>query len=104
MVSLKDELDLGTAVGRLMANVLASLAQFESELRAERVLVGQAKARAAGKTWGGSAKGRLLSITEEQVAQVLRLNHEGVAKSAIDIATQVRIYVRHCCGFSSKQV
>ena len=89
LVSLKDGLDLGTAAGRLMANVLASVAQFETEVRAERVLAGQAKARAAGKTWGGSAKGRLLSITEEQVAQVLRLNREGVAKSAIARATGV---------------
>jgi len=54
LVSLKDGFDLSTAAGRLMANLLASVASFELELRAERVLAGQAAARAAGKRWGGS--------------------------------------------------
>src|SRR5262245_11412628 len=49
LVSLKDGLDLETPAGRLMANVLASVAQYETEIRAERVLAGQAAARAAGK-------------------------------------------------------
>ncbi|NMD14362.1 MAG: recombinase family protein, partial [Caldisericales bacterium] len=31
LVSLKDGLDLSTAAGRLMANMLASVAQFERE-------------------------------------------------------------------------
>src|SRR6476646_350739 len=53
LISLKDGLDLGTPAGRLMANVLASVAQFETEVRAERVLAGQAAARAAGPNWGG---------------------------------------------------
>lgn len=57
LVSLKDGLDLSTPAGRLMANVLASIAQFESELRGERVLAGQAVAREAGKRWGGSKPG-----------------------------------------------
>ena len=65
-------LDLATPAGRLMANVLASVAQYETEVRAERVLAGQAAARAAGKTWGGSKAGRLLKVTEEQIAVVGR--------------------------------
>ena len=35
-----------------MANVLASVAQFETEVRAERILAGQAAARAAGQGLG----------------------------------------------------
>ena len=54
LVSLKEGLDLSTAAGCLMANVLASVAQFETELRSERILAGQAAARAQGKRWGGS--------------------------------------------------
>ena len=42
LVSLKDGLDLSTSAGRLMANVLASVAQYETEVRAERVKAGQA--------------------------------------------------------------
>ena len=49
LVSLKDGMDLATAAGRLMANVLASVAQYETEIRAERILAGQAVARARGK-------------------------------------------------------
>ena len=91
----------GTAAGRLMANVLASVAQFETEVRAERVLAGQARAKAAGKTWGGSKPGRLLSVTKEQVAMILRLDEEGMSKAAIARATSVsrptiyRVLQRH---------
>ena len=87
LVSLRDGLDLDTAAGRLMANVLASVAQFETELRAERVLAGQAAARAAGKVWGGSAKGRRLKVTEEQVATIHRMKAEGEAVAAMSRAT-----------------
>ncbi|MBN2594850.1 MAG: recombinase family protein [Sedimentisphaerales bacterium] len=68
LVSLKDSIDLGTASGRLIANVLASVAAYETEIRGERVKAGQAAAQAAGKTWGGSPKGRLLKVTDEQVS------------------------------------
>ena len=53
LIALKEGLDLSNAAGRLMANVLASVAQFETEARAERVLAGQKAARDAGKRWGG---------------------------------------------------
>jgi DNA invertase Pin-like site-specific DNA recombinase len=56
-VSLKDGIDLSTASGRMLANVLASVAQFETELRAERVRAGQAAAKAAGKSIGGRKAG-----------------------------------------------
>src|ERR671916_3488308 len=45
LVSLKDGLDLATPAGRLMANVLASVAAYETEGRAERIKAGQAAAR-----------------------------------------------------------
>ena len=38
LVSIRDGLDLGTASGRLMANVLASVAAYENEVRAERIV------------------------------------------------------------------
>jgi DNA invertase Pin-like site-specific DNA recombinase len=57
LVSLRDSIDLGTASGRLMANMLASVAAFETEIRGERVKAGQDAAKASGKTWGGSKKG-----------------------------------------------
>jgi DNA invertase Pin-like site-specific DNA recombinase len=87
LVSLKDGIDLNTPAGRLMANVLASVAQYETEVRAERVLAGQAVARAKGKTWGGSDKGRRLKVTDEQVMTIRRMAGEGAKVAAIARAT-----------------
>jgi len=66
LVSLRDSVDLGNPSGRLIANVLASVAAYETEIRGERVKAGQDAAKAAGKNWGGSQKGRLLKVTDEQ--------------------------------------
>ena len=56
-VSLKDGLDLSTPAGRLMADVLASVAQYETKVRGERVRAGQLVARKSGKRPGGSRPG-----------------------------------------------
>jgi DNA invertase Pin-like site-specific DNA recombinase len=83
LVSIKDGLDLATPAGRLIANVLASVAAHENEVRAERVIAGQQVARAAGKRWGGSRPGRRLSVTEEQIEVARRLDREGTPVAAI---------------------
>jgi DNA invertase Pin-like site-specific DNA recombinase len=87
LVSLKDGLDLVTPAGRLMANVLASVAAYETEVRAERIVAGQSAAREAGKTWGGSARGRRLKVTAEQESMLRRLKSEGEGVSAMARAT-----------------
>jgi DNA invertase Pin-like site-specific DNA recombinase len=51
-------LDTGTASGRLMLNVLSSVAQFEREVMLERQREGIAKAKAAGKYKGRKATAR----------------------------------------------
>jgi DNA invertase Pin-like site-specific DNA recombinase len=43
LVSLRDGLDLAKPSGRLMANILAGVAAFEREIRAERILAGHAR-------------------------------------------------------------
>jgi DNA invertase Pin-like site-specific DNA recombinase len=83
LVSLKDGLDLSTPAGRLMANVLASVAQFETEVRAERILAGQAAARAAGKIWGGGKPGRRVRVTEEKERTIKLLHEQGKGISEI---------------------
>ena len=83
LVSLRDGLDLSTPAGRLMANVLASVAQFETEIRAERILAGQAAARAAGKTWGGGKPGLRVRGTEEKEEAVRQLREQGKSISEI---------------------
>jgi DNA invertase Pin-like site-specific DNA recombinase len=79
LVSIRDGLDLSTSSGRLMANVLASVAQYETEVRAERVAAGQAVARAKGISWGGSKAGKVIktSATPEQISTMWRLHKEG---------------------------
>jgi DNA invertase Pin-like site-specific DNA recombinase len=45
LVSLEGGLNLSEPAGRLMANILASVAAHETEVRAERILAGQEAAR-----------------------------------------------------------
>ena len=83
LVSLKDGLDLSTPAGRLLAHVLASVAQFETEVRAERILAGQAAARAAGKTWGGGKPGRRVRLSVEKETAIRQLHDQGKSISEI---------------------
>ena len=83
LVSLKDGVDLSTPAGRLMANVLASVAQFETECRAERVKAGQDVALAKGKKWGGSKAGERTKVTPTQRRIIHQLKSEGSTVSAI---------------------
>ena len=87
LVSIRDGLDLSTAAGRLMAHVLASVAQYETEVRAERILAGQAAARAAGKVWGGGKPGRRVRLSEEKEQVIKQLSRQG--KGIAEIARVV---------------
>lgn len=89
LVSIKDGVDLSTPAGRMMANVLASLAQYETEVRAERVLAGQAVARAKGKTWGGSKPGVRKTVTAEKERAILKLKDEGTPIARIARAVEL---------------
>jgi DNA invertase Pin-like site-specific DNA recombinase len=51
-ISLRDNLDLTTASGRLMFGIIASMAEFERELIRERVRAGLRNARRNGKKLG----------------------------------------------------
>jgi DNA invertase Pin-like site-specific DNA recombinase len=52
LISLKEGLDLSTAAGRLMANVLAAMANFERDRIRERTIMGIARVKAQGKHVG----------------------------------------------------
>ena len=86
LVSLRDGLDLSTPAGRLMANVLASVAQYETEVRGERVAAGQAKARAEGKRWGGSKAGVRKKVTTTQLKAARELFEKGERITSIATA------------------
>jgi DNA invertase Pin-like site-specific DNA recombinase len=51
-VSLSDNLDLSTASGRLMFNIIGAMAEFERELIRERVKAGMKNAKAKGTRIG----------------------------------------------------
>lgn len=88
LVSLREGIDLGTPAGRMIAHVIASMAQYETELRAERVIAGQTAAREAGKHLGRRPGIRTrIKVAPEQEATARRLKAEGQGVSAIARAT-----------------
>ena len=70
-----------------MANVLASVAAYETEVRAERVKAGQAVAKANGKTWGGSEAGKRKVVTPVQERMIRQQREAGA--SIVSIAKAV---------------
>ena len=60
-----------------MANVLASVAAYETEIRAERIAAGQAVARKKGKRWGGSKKGWRWKFSPEQFTAITEMKAAG---------------------------
>jgi DNA invertase Pin-like site-specific DNA recombinase len=86
LISLKDSLDLSTPAGRLMANVLASVAQYETEVRGKRVRAGIARAKANGKRWGGSRKGRTTAVARAKRDAALEMARSGKSVSEISRA------------------
>lgn len=84
LVSMKDGFSLDSPAGRLQARILASVAEFETEVRAERVAAGQAAARRKGKTWGGSKKGRRWRVTKDQLVAIREMY--GAGKKVTQIA------------------
>jgi DNA invertase Pin-like site-specific DNA recombinase len=76
-------LDTGTPTGKLMVNLMGSIAEFERELMLERQREGIAKAKAAGKYQGRAPTAR------RKADDVLRLRAEG--KTADTIARELDI-------------
>ena len=50
--SVREQFDTSTAMGRLLLNLLASIAEFELEMIRERVVAGMDRARKQGKRIG----------------------------------------------------
>jgi DNA invertase Pin-like site-specific DNA recombinase len=83
LVSLKDGFSLASPAGRLHARILASVAEYETEVRAERVAAGQAVARRKGKRWGGSKKGWRWRVTDDQLVAIREMKTVGKKITAI---------------------
>ena len=89
LVSLKDGFSLNSPAGRLHARILASVAEYETEIRAERVAAGQAVARRKGKKWGGSKKGWRWKVTDDQIGAILEMRAAGKSISSIARVTSL---------------
>lgn len=74
---LSMNLDTETPTGKLMLNLLGSIAEFERELMLERQREGIAKAKAAGKYKGRAPTAR------RKAADVVRLKAQGLTADAI---------------------
>jgi putative DNA-invertase from lambdoid prophage Rac len=88
------QFDLSTPHGRLIAQILSSMAEFERELLRERVRSGLAAARAKGKVFGRPKGGK----TADNCDRIKLLRAEG--KSIRTIAREVglsRTSVNKCC-------
>jgi DNA invertase Pin-like site-specific DNA recombinase len=66
---LDQQLNTGTATGRLLFNMLGAIAQFETELRAERQLDGIHKAKARGVRFGRTKQLTLQQLTALQLSR-----------------------------------
>ena len=73
LVVIDQGLDTSTATGRLMFSMLASIAEFETELRKERQADGIARAKENGVVLGKPAK-----LDEEQINQLKQDREAGV--------------------------
>jgi DNA invertase Pin-like site-specific DNA recombinase len=69
---LDQNIDTNSATGRLLFNMLGAIAQFETEIRAERQREGIHKAKERGVKFG---KQRILN--REQVAELQKLRRQG---------------------------
>ena len=83
LVSIREGFDLMTPAGHLVGTILASVAQFETEVRKERQAAGIAAAKAAGKSWGGREKGNRWKVTDEMEEQMVRMFDRGKSIAAI---------------------
>ena len=91
-VSLSDNLDLSTASGRLMFNIIGAMAEFERALIQERVKAGLRNARAKGKRLGRPRK----AVDAARVSK-LRSQGRSLREIAADLGlslTTVHSYIK----------
>lgn len=89
LISIKDAITLNTASGRVVAHILAAMAEFERELNSERVEKARETAEANGRKFGGSKPGVAKTITPEQQKLIVQLYEEGMPKQAIARTLQI---------------
>jgi DNA invertase Pin-like site-specific DNA recombinase len=82
---MQGEFDTSSSTSALFLNILGAVAEFETQLRAERQAEGIARVRETGRTKTGKATGR----PRVDPAPILRLRAEGV--SPVEIARRLKV-------------
>ncbi|MGZ8957948.1 MAG: recombinase family protein [Methylosarcina sp.] len=73
LVVLDQNIDTSTPTGKLLFNMLGSIAEFENDIRRERQIDGIAKAKDKGVKFGAKAK-----LSNQQLSEMKRKRSEGV--------------------------
>ena len=73
LVVLDQNIDTSTPTGKLLFNMLASIAEFETEIRKERQMEGIAKAKEKGVRFGRKSK-----LQENEIKQLRQDRNSGV--------------------------
>lgn len=73
LVVLDQNIDTSTPTGKLLFNMLASIAEFETEIRKERQMEGIAKAQEKGVQFGRKAK-----LTDTEIQNLRKERAQGV--------------------------
>ncbi len=73
LIVLDQNIDTSTPTGKLLFNVLASIAEFETEIRKERQMEGIAKAKEKGVQFGRKAK-----LQQDEINEMKRERDHGV--------------------------
>jgi DNA invertase Pin-like site-specific DNA recombinase len=88
--------DTATPTGRLMVNLLGSIAQFEREVMLERQREGIAKAKAEGKYKGRAPTARAKASQILELARQPKITKEGIAATLnIGVASVYRVLKDH---------
>jgi len=82
--TLKESIDYSTSVGRMLAGIFASLAEYEVDLTAERAADARAAAAARGKQTG-----RPKALTDDQARQLRSLH--GGGESVVDLCRSFKV-------------
>lgn len=73
LIVLQQNIETKTPTGKLLFNMLSSIAEFELSLRAERVRDGIKKAKQNGVKFGAKRK-----LTDKQITEMVKLREDGV--------------------------
>ena len=78
LVVLDQNIDTSTSTGKLLFNMLASIAEFETEIRKERQMEGIAKAKEKGVQFGRKAK-----LSEDDLRKLKIDKESGIKVSSL---------------------